>query len=96
MLLTEGQMSDYKGAALMFEAMPPAPVLLGERGYDADWLRHALAARGMSIGAQKGPPIGVQKGPPFQRSSTHGVARRGAVGVAAGDTVGRPSFTPCS
>ena len=30
----------------MFEAMPPAPVLLGERGYDADWLRQALAARG--------------------------------------------------
>jgi transposase len=46
MLLTEGQMSDYKGAALMFEAMPPAPVLLGDRGYDADWLRQALAARG--------------------------------------------------
>ena len=36
MLLTEGQMSDYKGAALMFDAMPPAPVLLGDRGYDAD------------------------------------------------------------
>lgn len=46
MLLTEGQMSDYKGAALMFDAMPPAPVLLGDRGYDADWLRQALAERG--------------------------------------------------
>ena len=46
MLLTEGQMSDCKGAALMFEAMPPAPVLLGDGGYDADWLRQALAARG--------------------------------------------------
>ncbi len=46
MLLTEGQMSDYKGPALMFDAIPPAPVLLGDRGYDADWLRHALAARG--------------------------------------------------
>lgn len=46
MLLTKGQMSDYKGAALMFEAMPPAPVLLADRGYDADWFRQALAARG--------------------------------------------------
>ena len=46
MLLSEGQMSDYKGAALMIDAMPPAPVLLGDRGYDADWLRQALAARG--------------------------------------------------
>jgi hypothetical protein len=33
MLLTEGQMRDYKGAALMFDAMPPALVLLGDRGY---------------------------------------------------------------
>ena len=46
MLLSEGQMSDYKGAAVMFEAMPQAPLLLGDRGYDADWFRHALAARG--------------------------------------------------
>jgi transposase len=47
MLLTEGQMSDYKGAALIFDAMPPAPVPLGDPGYDADWLRQALAARGI-------------------------------------------------
>lgn len=46
MLITEGEMSDYKGADLMFEAMPPAPVLLTYRGYDADWLRQALAIRG--------------------------------------------------
>lgn len=25
--------------------MPPAKVLLADRGYDADWLRHALAER---------------------------------------------------
>ena len=46
MLLSEGQMSDYKGGALMFDAMPQAPVMLGDRGYDADWFRQALAARG--------------------------------------------------
>ncbi len=36
MLLSEGQMSDYKGAALMIDAMPPAKQLLGDKGYDAD------------------------------------------------------------
>ena len=45
MLLSEGQMSDYKGAALMIEAMPKAKALIGDRGYDADWLRAALAER---------------------------------------------------
>ncbi len=49
-------MSDYKGAALMFEAMPPAPVLLVDRGYDADWFRQALTARGTAacIPSRKG------------------------------------------
>lgn len=32
-------MSDYKGAARMIEAMPDAPVLIGDGGYDADWFR---------------------------------------------------------
>lgn len=45
MLLSEGQMSDYKGAALMLEALPRAKALLGDRGYDADWFRAALAER---------------------------------------------------
>ena len=31
MLLTEGQMSDYEGVALMFEAKPPASVPLAAR-----------------------------------------------------------------
>ena len=48
MLLSEGQMSDYKGAALMLDAMPPAKALLGDRGYDAGWFRNALAARGIA------------------------------------------------
>ena len=38
MLLSEGQMSDYKGAALMIDALPRAQVLVGDRGYDADRL----------------------------------------------------------
>ena len=45
MLLSEGQMSDYKGAALMLPAMPKARQLLADKGYDADWFRAALAKR---------------------------------------------------
>jgi transposase len=45
MLLSEGQMSDYKGAALMIDAFPKVKFLLGDRGCDADWLRDALADR---------------------------------------------------
>ena len=47
MLLSEGQMSDYKGAALMIDALPPAGQLLADKGYDADWFRRALAERGI-------------------------------------------------
>ena len=32
MLLSEGQMSDYKGAALMIDALPKASAMLGDRG----------------------------------------------------------------
>src|SRR3984885_13945379 len=45
MLLSEGQMSDYKGAALMLPAMPKAKQLLADKGYDADCFRAALAKR---------------------------------------------------
>ena len=48
MLLSEGQMSDYKGAALMINAFPKAKALLGDKGYDADWLRQALIERGIT------------------------------------------------
>ncbi|MDE2112072.1 MAG: IS5 family transposase [Alphaproteobacteria bacterium] len=48
MLLSEGQMSDYKGAALMLEALPPAKELLGDRGYAANWFRDGLAERGIA------------------------------------------------
>jgi putative transposase len=45
MLLSEGQMSDFKGAALMLPALPKAKELLADKGYDADWFRLALAER---------------------------------------------------
>jgi transposase len=49
MLLSEGQMSDYKDAALMINAFPKAKVLLGDRGYDAKWFRDALAERNITV-----------------------------------------------
>jgi transposase len=45
MLLSEGQMSDYRGAALMLKALPKAKAMLADKGYDADWFRKALADR---------------------------------------------------
>ncbi|MGE0775628.1 MAG: transposase [Sphingomonadaceae bacterium] len=48
MLLSEGQMSYYKGAALMIDAFPKTRALLADRGYDADWFRAALTDRGIS------------------------------------------------
>lgn len=38
-------MSDYKGAALIRPVLPKTKTLLGDKGYDADWLRQALADR---------------------------------------------------
>ena len=48
MLLTEGQASNHKGAALMLDALPPAKAMLGDRGYDADLFRNALIAKGIA------------------------------------------------
>ena len=48
MLLSEGQMSDYKDAARMIDAFRKAGAILEDRGYDADWFRDALATRGIT------------------------------------------------
>ena len=47
MLLSEGQMSDHKGARLMIDILPSASSLLGDKGYDSTWFRRELAARGI-------------------------------------------------
>ena len=48
LLLSEGQMSDFKGAALVIDRLPDAKALIGDKGYDADWLRAALKTRGIT------------------------------------------------
>ena len=47
LLLSEGQMSDHKGARLMLDALPKAKSLTGDRGYDSDWFRNALIEKGI-------------------------------------------------
>jgi len=46
MLLTEGEMSDHKGARLMLDALPKAKILIADRGYDSNWFRATLKIRG--------------------------------------------------
>ena len=40
-------MSDHKGARLVRDVLPPASVLIADRGYDSAWFREALAAKGV-------------------------------------------------
>ncbi len=47
MLLSDGQMSDYKDARLIVNDLPFAKHLLADRGYDADWFREALENKGI-------------------------------------------------
>ena len=48
LLLTEGQMSDHNGAFLLLSTLPRAKELLADKGYDSNWFRVALAARGIT------------------------------------------------
>lgn len=45
MRLSAGQMSDYKGARLIVDALPPAKHLLADHGYDTDWFRGFLQGK---------------------------------------------------
>lgn len=41
-------MNDFKGAAFLVGAIPPAKYLLADRGYDAAWFRKALLRKGIT------------------------------------------------
>jgi transposase len=47
--LSPGQMSDAKGALVLLSELPRAKRLIGDKGYDADWLRDELKARGVRV-----------------------------------------------
>ena len=46
--LTAGQVSDHKGAREVLEQLPQAQTLIADRGYDSNWFRNELAARGIT------------------------------------------------
>jgi len=48
MLLSEGQMSDHKGAAMILTSLPDADELIGDKGYDSDAFRAELIERGIT------------------------------------------------
>ena len=48
LLLTEGQVSDHRGAAMMLPRLPAARELLADRGYDSNRFRAALLERGIT------------------------------------------------
>ena len=48
LLLSEEQMSDYKGAVLLLPALLKAKELLADRGYDAVWFRVTLREKGIT------------------------------------------------
>ena len=47
MLLTEGQVGDYRGAATVFGALPEADAPVADKVYDSDRFREALVERGI-------------------------------------------------
>ncbi len=47
LFVTAGQVSDYIGAKALISSLPSFEWLLGDRGYDADWIREALKDRGI-------------------------------------------------
>lgn len=46
--LTAGQVSDHKGARDLLKQLSQAGTLIADRGYDSNWFRNELAARGIA------------------------------------------------
>ena len=44
--LTPGQAHDAKGAALLLTDLPRGAIVLGDKAYDADWIRETIEAQG--------------------------------------------------
>jgi transposase len=47
--MSAGQVSDYIGATALLSSLAKADWLLGDRGYDPDWLREALKDKGIKV-----------------------------------------------
>ena len=88
LLLSEGQMSDYKGAALMLAALPKAKELLADKGYDADWVRARPSQSAASLSASRRNPIGGSPSP-MTPSSTSSATKSKT--CSDGSKIGGPS-----
>ena len=83
--MTAGQVSDYTGAAALLADPPKAQWLLGDRGYDADWFRDALHAKGIQPCIQVGyrtPRAHQIRQAPIQKPQPHRDHVRAAEGLA--------------
>ena len=47
-MLSEGQLSDHRGARLLLARLPRASALIADRGYDSNGFRAALLERGIT------------------------------------------------
>ena len=47
-MLSEGQLSDHRGARLLLARLPPAREQIADRGYDSNRFRAALIERGIT------------------------------------------------
>ena len=85
LLLTEGQVSDYRGAATVLPDLPDANVLIADKGYDNDWFREALTDLGIEPcipgRANRKVPIPYDAGP-LQAAQPHRAHVRQAQGLA--------------
>lgn len=63
--MTAGPISDYMDVAALADSLPAAQWMLGDRGYDADWFRDALEAKGIrpciSGRKSRGKPVKYDK-----------------------------------
>jgi len=66
-LLTEGQVSDYKGAAILQHLLPDTCTFLADGGYDASWLRESLKTKGMAVCIHHPEELGIQRFPLTKR-----------------------------
>jgi len=96
MLLSQGQISDYKGAACMTGDLPKAKALLGDKGYDADWFRNALAARKITAASRRylftnhhGPVTAITDG----SGNTIAINRYDEYGIPGAGNIGRFQYT---
>ncbi len=78
--LSPGQMADSRGALVLLRHLPTARHFLGDKAYDADWLRDCLRQRGIRPCI---PPRTKRKKPPLATSASTASATGSRTPLAA-------------